>query len=172
MDGMRIGTMAAAVAVAAAVAMTSLATASASPGIARLGDTQTHVDETDDSDGTVNTATVTAYTVSNLQPSNDVVNVPLGGKLWEATVAVSIAPGGFPAVVLGQLVEVVIPCFIARSAGGDNYRALNQVNTPNSLDPVVPPSGPTTGKIYFDVTGPPPTEVVFNNFFQDLLVWN
>ena len=162
---MRIATMAAAVAVAAAVAMTSFATASASPTTARLGAAQTIEDRSFDPDtGNVDGDFVTSYTVSNLQPSNDVVNAPLTGRLWEATVTVKVLQG---------IVAPAVPFFNARSAGGDNYRVLYQVAAPNGLAPtLLPPGGQATGKIYFDVTGPPPTEVVYNDVLQDRLVWN
>ena len=76
-------------------------------------------------------------------------------------------------VVQGQgRVVPGIPFFNARSAGGDNYRALWKVAAPNGLVGVLPPSGQATGKIYFDVTRPPPTEVAYNDVLQDLLVWN
>jgi hypothetical protein len=66
-----------------------------------------------------------------------------------------------------------IPFFNARSAGGDDYRALWKVTAPNGLVfTPLPAGGQATGKIYFDVTGPPPTEVVYNDILQDLLVWN
>jgi hypothetical protein len=163
---MRIVTMAAAVAVAAAVAMTSLATASASPTTARLGAAQTIEDRSYDPDnGNVEGVSVTSYTVSNLQPSNDVVNAPLAGRLWEATVTVNVVQGQ-------DIVAPVIPFFNARSPGGDNYRVLYQMAAPNGLVPVLPPGGQATGNIYFDVTGPPPTEVVYNDVLQDLWVWN
>jgi Domain of unknown function (DUF1942) len=29
----------------------------------------------------------------------------------------------------------------------------------------------STGKIYFDITGPPPTTVALNNGIKDLLIW-
>lgn len=164
---MRIATMAAAVAAAAAVVMTSSATASATPTkTARLGVAQTITDDSyDDDNGNVEVDYVTSYTASKLQPSNDVVDAPLAGRLWETTLTVNVVQGQ-GIVVLG------IPLFNARSAGGDNYRALYPVAAPNGLFPVLPPDGHATGKIYFDVTGPPPTEVAYNDVLQDLLVWN
>ena len=141
-------------------------TTSVSRSTGRLGTALTIEDRSFDIDtGNVDSDTVTSYTVSNLQPSSDVVNAPLAGRLWEATVTVNVVRGG--------LVAPASPFFNARSAGGDNYRVLYQVAAPNGLSPaLVPPGGQASGKIYFDVTGPPPTEVVYSNGLQDLLVWN
>jgi Domain of unknown function (DUF1942) len=163
---MRITTMAAAVAVAAAAAMTSLATASASPTTARLGAAQTLEDSMSDPDTGIYTHYLYSYAVSNLQPSNDVVNAALTGRLWEATVTVK-------SVQATGLLGPSVPFFNARSAGGDNYRVLWLVAAPHGLAPILlPQGGQATGKIYFDVTGPPPTEVVYNDGLQDRLVWN
>lgn len=154
---MRIVTMAAALAVAASVGVTGLAgsaLASASPAAARLGTAQRL------EDGPV----VSSWSVSHLQPSNDVVNVPLTGRLWEATADVSAVQGA---------VTPAIPFFNARSASGDNYRVLYQAFAPNGLSgATLAQGGQSTGKIYFDVTGPKPTEVVYNDAVQDRLIWN
>jgi Domain of unknown function (DUF1942) len=157
--------MAAAAAVAAIAVTTSSAVAPADPTIVRFGTAQTLDDRWYVNDGTDLNHIIISYTVSNLGPSNDAVNVPLQGRLWEATVAVDVLQGhGFvlPAIVL----------FIARSADGDSYRALYQATAPDSLVPVLPPSGHTTGKIYFDVTGPSPSEVVFDDILDGPFVWN
>ena len=164
---MRIATMAAAVVVAAAVVMTSLATASASPTkTARLGAAQTHADPIYDDNDNLEGVGVTSYTVSNLQPSNDVLDAPLAGRLWEAALTVKVVQG--PGVVVPG-----VPFFNARSAGGDNYRELWKMAAPHGFVVTpLPVGGQATGKIYFDVTGLPPTEVAFNDVLQDLLVWN
>jgi Domain of unknown function (DUF1942) len=154
---MRIATMAAAVAVATAVGMTGLAgaaLASASPATARLGTPQRL------EDGSV----VSSWSVSHLQSSNDVVNVPLTGRLWEATASVTAVQG---------TVTPAIPFFNARSASGDNYRVLYQAFAPKGLSgATLAQGGQSTGKIYFDVTGPQPTEVVYNDAVQDRLLWD
>lgn len=161
---MRTATVAAAVAAAAALAITSVPRASATPTTARLGTAQTIEDITDDPDTGVYSVCDTSLTVANLQPSRDIVDAPLAGRLWEATVTVHpvqcfAAPG--------------IPFFNARSADADNYRVLYQVATPNGLSPApVPPGGQAAGKIYFDVTGPPPTQVVLTDGLRDRQVWN
>jgi hypothetical protein len=161
---MRIAAIAAAAAVAAALAMTSLPRASASPTTARLGTAQTIEDRAPDIYSSTVYVCDTSYTVANLQPSNDIIDAPLAGRLWEATVTVNPV----------QCIEVPgVPLFNARSADGDNYRVLYQVAAPNGLSAApVPPGGQATGKIYFDVTGPPPTEVVLNDGLRDRSVWN
>lgn len=109
-------------------------------------------------------AVVVNYTVSNLQPSNDVVNVPLAGRLWEATTTVKATQG---------TATPAIPFFNARSANGENYRVLFQAFAPEGIDAAtLPQGGSSTGKIYFDVTGPTPTSVVYNDAVQDRLIWN
>jgi hypothetical protein len=46
------------------------------------------------------------------------------------------------------------------------------VAAPSNISGGTIPAGTTaTGKIHFDVTGPPPTTVTMNNGMQDLLIW-
>jgi hypothetical protein len=107
---------------------------------------------------------VAAYTVSGLRPSGDAVNVPVAGRLWEATTTVDAAQG---------TVTPTIPFFNARSDNGQNYRVLFQAAAPQGLNGSPLPQGATsTGKIYFDVTGPAPTSVVYNDGVQDRLIWS
>jgi hypothetical protein len=70
-----------------------------------------------------------------------------------------------------------VPFFNARGEtinGGmaPSYRVLANVYTPGGLSAAqLPPGGSSTGKIYFDVVGPDPVSVVFNDGQQDLLGW-
>lgn len=110
-----------------------------------------------------NGAVISSYTVSNLKPSSDAVNVPLAGRLYEATVSVDAVQG---------TVTPTIPFFNARAADGTNYRVLFQAFTPQGINAAPLNQGQkSTGKIYFDVTGPAPTSVVYNDAVQDRLVW-
>lgn len=107
---------------------------------------------------------VTSYTVWAPQPSNDVVNVPLTGKLYEAKTTVSAVQG---------TTTPAIPFFNARTSNGENYRVLFQAYAPEGLSgATLPQGGSATGKIYFDVTGPAPTSVVYNDAVQDRAVWS
>jgi hypothetical protein len=50
---------------------------------------------------------------------------------------------------------------------------LWQALTPQGLGgATLAKGGRSWGKIYFDVTGDPPTQVVYDNGVQDLLVWH
>lgn len=151
----RASRTAAVVAAAAAVAIAGAGTASANPVTGGLGTPERLVD--------ANGAVVSSYTVSDLRPSNDVVNVPLVGKLWEATVTVDAVQG---------TVTPAIPFFNARAADGANYRVLYQAFAPGGLSgATLNQGGKSTGKVYFDVTGASPTRVVYNDAVQDRLVW-
>ncbi|MHA3022303.1 MPT63 family protein [Mycobacterium sp. BMJ-28] len=106
--------------------------------------------------------TVTAWTVDGLHPSTDTLPVPVTGKLYEATATVQAVAGTATPVVTD---------FNARSAAGTNYRAV-PAPTPSGVNPTPLQAGASnTGKIYFDVTGPAPESVVYNDGGQDLLVW-
>ncbi|WP_442930358.1 MPT63 family protein [Mycobacterium sp. NBC_00419] len=107
---------------------------------------------------------ITVWQVSNLKPSSDTIpGYPLAGKLWEATAAVRAAKG---------TVTPIIPDFNARAASGANYQVLWQAATPAGISGATLPQGAkSAGKLYFDVTGPAPTQVVYNNAGVDLLVW-
>ena len=107
---------------------------------------------------------VSEYTVENLQPSNDMVNVPINGQLYEATTTVDAMQGP---------VTPAIPFFNARADNGQNYRVLFQAPAPEAISGVTLPQGKeTTGKIYFDVTGAAPTTVAYNDAVDDRLVWS
>jgi hypothetical protein len=69
-------------------------------------------------------------------------------------------------------VTPAISQFNARTPSGIDYRVLWQAATPNTISGATIPQGAqSTGKIYFDVTGPQPTSVAMNNGMEDLLVW-
>jgi hypothetical protein len=139
----------------AAVSLFGAAAASATPGAAEgLGTPQTLVDG----------ALRTVYTVSNLQPTN--VTIPgytPQGQLWQADITARANSG---------VVTPVVSNFNARG-GEQNYRVITVPATPQGLSPApINQGGTSSGKIYFDVTGPAPTEVVYNDGVQDVLVWD
>src|SRR3984957_1650224 len=107
---------------------------------------------------------VANYTVSNLQPSS--VAIPgytPKGTLYQADVTVR-SDGG--------LVTPMVNDFIARGPNGQNYRVIDKVQAPGSLNPApIPQGSESTGTLYFDVTGAPPNGVVYNDGMQDILVW-
>jgi hypothetical protein len=109
-------------------------------------------------------ALVTNYTVSNLQPSS--VAIPgytPKGTLYQADVIVR-SDGG--------LITPMVNDFIARGPNGQNYRVIDKVQAPGSLNPApIPQGSESTGTLYFDVTGAPPNGVVYNDGMQDILMW-
>jgi hypothetical protein len=107
---------------------------------------------------------VTNYTVSNLQPSNAVIpGYTPKGTLYQADVTAR-SDGG--------LVTPMVNDFIARGPNGQNYRVLDKVQAPGSLNPApIPQGSESTGTLYFDVTGAPPNGVVYNDGMQDILIW-
>lgn len=144
----------AALALGLGVALSGAATASAHGHEVDLGDTK----EIHDGGVTI------AYTVEELEPSDDtVLNVPIEGELWEASVTVKAVHG---------TVTPVIPFFNARSECGKNYRVLYQGIGDEALSGATLAEGQEAeGNIYFDVTGPKPSKVVYADAVQDLLVW-
>lgn len=134
--------------------MAGAGSAAADPATADFGTSQRLTD------GTV----ISAYTVTEPEPSDDIVNVPVEGHLYESTVTVDAVKG---------MVTPVIPFFNARTEDGQNYRVLFQAFAPAGLsaDPL-PQGEETTGKIYFDVTGAAPTSVFYNDAVQDRLMWD
>jgi hypothetical protein len=147
--------------VAATVGMGSAGSAPPTPAAAAFGSPQQVVDG--------DQAATLAYTVHDLAPSdNDVLNVPLtgnvplAGDLWEATTSV--------AAVRGSAVPGM-QFFNARSADGRNYRVLVQTFAPDLSVSPLNQGGNNTGRIYFDVTGPPPTEVVYEDGQHTPVVW-
>src|SRR5271166_3274349 len=107
---------------------------------------------------------VTNYTVSNLQPSS--VAIPgytPKGTLYQADITAK-SDGG--------LVTPMVNDFIARGPNGQNYRVIDKVQAPGSLNPApIPQGSESTGTLYFDVTGAPPNGVVYNDGMQDILMW-
>ncbi|WP_099024695.1 MPT63 family protein [Mycolicibacterium palauense] len=107
---------------------------------------------------------VLGWTVSDLQPSSDVMpGYPVAGQLWEATATVNAIRGS---------VTPAISQFNAVAPNEAAYRVLWEVASPvNISGATIPEGAQSTGKIHFDVTGPPPTTVTMNNGMQDLLIW-
>lgn len=137
--------------VAATVGVTNGPVASADPTVAGFG-TQL---QTVDTDG----AGVGGYTVHDLAPSG--TDVPVAGTLWEARTDVDAVSGS------------VIPAmqfFNARTPDGQSYRVLVQTFAPDLGVSPLSQGGSSDGKIYFDVTGPAPTEVVYDDG-RSQLVW-
>ncbi|HWF30882.1 MAG TPA: MPT63 family protein [Mycobacterium sp.] len=107
---------------------------------------------------------VTNYTVSNLQPSNAAIpGYTPKGTLYQADV-IAKSDGG--------LVTPMVNDFIARGPNGQNYRVIDKVGAPGSLNPApIPQGSESTGTLYFDVTGAPPNGVAYNDGMQDILIW-
>lgn len=107
---------------------------------------------------------VLSWNVSDLKSSTDTIpDYPVAGQLWEATATVNAIRG---------TVTPAISQFNARTDSGINYRVLWQAAAPDCISGATIPQGAqSTGKIYFDVTGPSPTLVAMNNGMEDLLVW-
>ncbi|HUL99452.1 MAG TPA: MPT63 family protein [Mycobacterium sp.] len=111
-----------------------------------------------------NGAVITAWNIYDLEPSDDTIpEYPLAGTLWEASAAVMPIRG---------TVTPIIPNLNARTDSGQNYRVLWQAYAPNGISGETLSQGDKSkGEIYFDVSGPPPTKVVYNNGVEDLIVW-
>jgi len=139
----------------AAVSVVAAATASAAPpNIQGFGTSEPLIDG----------PLVTNYTVSNLQPSS--VAIPgytPKGTLYQADITAK-SDGG--------VVTPMVNDFIARGPNGQNYRVIDKVQAPGSLNPApIPQGSESTGTLYFDVTGAPPNGVVYNDGMQDILIW-
>lgn len=145
-----------AAAVTATIGIASAPTASAYPNVGKLG---SEISMTD----TVGQV-VLSWKVSNLGPSTDTVpGLPVYGKLWEADATVKAIQGS---------VTPQIPNFNAVAPNEAAYRVLWQASTPQGISGATIPQGQqSSGKIYFDVTGPPPTTVTLNNGMEDLMIW-
>lgn len=160
MNVMTSAAMAVGVAVVVAVGLSGAPTASADPTIAPFG-TQLQVADTDG-------AGIGGYTIDDLRPSATEVldvpltgNVPVAGTLWEARAEVNAVSGS---------VVPAMQFFNSRTADGRSYRVLVQTFAPDLSISPLSQGGESTGRIYFDVTGPAPTEVVYDDG-QDSLVW-
>nr|WP_090518584.1 MPT63 family protein [Mycolicibacterium neworleansense] len=104
------------------------------------------------------------WTVTDLKPSTDTIDYQTRGTLWEVTATNEALQGS---------VTPIVSNFNIRAADGQNYRALFQVPSKQGVNPATLAQGQkTSGKIYFDVTGDQPTEVVYNAGGRDLLVWD
>jgi len=105
-----------------------------------------------------------AWTVSNLKQSSDVIPYQPHGTLWEATATDEAVQGGATPIVSD---------LNATSPGGQTYRVLYQVATPQGISPAGLAQGQkATGKVYFDVTGDNPNAVVYREAGgQDLATW-
>ena len=109
--------------------------------------------------------TIAAWGVSKPKPSSDMIpGYPLAGTLYEADAGYKAIQGpGTP----------IIPNLNARTADGMNYRVLWQAATPQGLSGATINQGDSSkGKVYFDVTGAPPTSVAYFNGASDLIVWS
>ena len=103
-----------------------------------------------------------AYTVTKFLPSADAIPYPVSGQLYEATVR---------ADALNGMVTPAIPAFSAQTESGQNYPALADVWTPQGLSGMtLLPGGHSSGKVYFDAVGDPPTSVVYNGA-GDMVAW-
>src|SRR4029077_8606592 len=144
----------AAAGIAAAGVFTAATASAAPPNIQAFGASELLIDG----------QLVTNYTVSNLQPSNAVIpGYTPKGTLYQADV-IARSDGG--------LVTPMVNDFIARGPNGQNYRVIDKVQAPGSLNPApIPQGSESTGTLYFDVTGAPPNGVVYNDGMQDILIW-
>ena len=104
------------------------------------------------------------WNVSDLKPSTDATpGYTPQGKLWEATATVQAIRGS---------VTPAISQFNAVAPNEAIYRVLWYVASPTNISGgTIPEGAQSTGKIHFDVTGPPPTTVTMNNGMEDLLIW-
>jgi hypothetical protein len=140
--------------IAAASVLAAASAAAAPPNIQGFGTSEPLIDG----------PLITNYTVSNLQPSS--VAIPgytPKGTLYQADITVR-SDGG--------LVTPMVNDFIARGPNGQNYRVIDKVQAPGSLNPApIPQGSESTGTLYFDATGAPPNGVVYNDGMQDILMW-
>lgn len=141
----------AATAVAVGVAAATAAPASATDNIKPFGDQARIKDYTG--------ASLIGYTVSDFGPSSD----PVGhnGELFAATLTVQ---------TYGAAMSPNIQRFGARALSGDFYPVL--LDAPGSFgNGQIGPDGSVTGKLYFDVVGPQPNSVAYNDGMRDIIAW-
>ncbi|BDN81587.1 MULTISPECIES: MPT63 family protein [Mycobacterium] len=107
---------------------------------------------------------VTSYTVGNLQLGDVTIAGYLPqGQLYSADVTARSVTG---------TITPLVSSFNARAANGDTYGVVNEVPAPGGLNPAPILQGNSqSGVLYFDVTGPPPNGVVYNDGVQDVLIW-
>lgn len=144
-----------AVPAALGVAIALAGPAGADPSRAELGATQ----ELNDGGVTI------AYTVEELEAADDTItNAEVRGTLWEVSVEVEAVKGS---------VTPIIPFFNARAADGTNYRPLYWAVGDEALSGATLGQGQKAeGNIYFDVTGPAPTRVIYSDGVTDRLCWH
>jgi len=149
-----VKTAVAAGSIAAAGVFTAATASAAPPTIQGFGTSEKLVDG----------MLVTNYTVGSLQPSNTVIpGFTPKGKLYQASITAGSDAG---------TVTPLVADFNARAANGQTYRVIDTVPVPNGLSPApINQGGQTSGTLYFDVTGQPPTGVVYNDGVQDVLIW-
>ena len=109
-------------------------------------------------------ASVQEWTVTDLKKSADPApGYPLAGQLWEATASVKAVSG---------TVTPIIPNFSAFTADGRTYQVLWQLASPHGLPGATIVQGQTsTGKLYFDATGPDPVAVTYTVGAGHPLMW-
>lgn len=139
-----------------AAGVVTAGTASATDSIRAFGQQQTI-------DDVATGGPLIGYTVNDLGPSSDVVPYPVRGRLYAADVTVN---------AFGVWATPVVPRLNARAESSELYPSLANVFTPQSLQGnAVPPGGSSSGKVYFDVVGPDPNSVVYNDGMRDILAW-
>jgi hypothetical protein len=139
----------------AAVSVFAAATASAAgPNIQGFGTSEQLIDG----------PLITTYTVSNLQTSTIAIpGYTPKGTLYQADIAAR-SDGG--------TVTPMVRDFSARGPNGQTYKLIDKVGVPNGLNPApIPQGSESRGTLYFDVTGAAPNGVVYNDGFQDILMW-
>jgi hypothetical protein len=126
----------------------------------------------------------TAYTVSNLQPAN--VTIPgytPKGQLYQANITAQSNAGTVTPLISdfsarannGPAANVPAgapPVGNGTAGNGATYRVIDTAQGPNAINPApITQGNQSSGTVYFDVTRPPPNEVVYNDSVQDVLVW-
>jgi hypothetical protein len=116
------------------------------------------------SESLINGPMVTAYTVSNLQPSSlSIPGYTPKGTLYQADITAR-SDGG--------VVTPMVKDFSARGPNGRISQLIDNATVPNGLNPApIPQGSESTGTLYFDVTGAAPNGVVYNDGLQDILIW-
>jgi hypothetical protein len=161
MNGVRgVGRIVGAATVAVVLGISSAAYSAASPMATAFGSVQ-HIGDAHGSVG--------GYAVMGVHRNGSkVLTVPLtgevtlSGELWIAPTTVSAVQGP---------VVPAMKSFTARADGGQEYPVIVQALAPD-LD--VSPLGEgqtSTGNLYFDVTGPVPTSIVYSDGTQDRRTW-
>ena len=161
MNGVRgVGRIVGAVMIAVVLGMATAVHSAASPMIRAFGSEQ-HIGDTHGSVG--------GYTVMGVHRNGGkALNVPLtgevrlSGEVWMAPTTVSAVQGP---------VVPAMKSFTARTDGGQEYPVIVQALAPD-LDVSPLGEGQTSiGNLYFDVTGPAPTSIVYSDGTQDRRIW-